>query len=143
MGRPLEKTVMLDTNPEHVQLQPGNSILLTPWTGSRNDATAKELVALIPFLEALAIKGAPDVRTVIKYYEGKHIPTAYAEAEHRAKMVARDEWEAGRASREGKQAWLGALFGSLGGAKVSPRSHPRVSLARDYPSRPSADQYRA
>ena len=115
---------MLDTNPEHVQLQQSNSIVLTPWTGSLNDPTSRELVSLIPFLEALAIQNVKDVRTVIKHYQdgGKHIPTAYAEAEAKLKEAQRIKWEEGREAREGKKAWIKALFGSLGGGKVSSRS---------------------
>lgn len=121
MGRPLSKTIILDTSSEHVQLQPSNAILLTPWTGSKSDAVSRELISLIPFLEALAIQQVPDVRTVIGHYqgEGKHIPSAYAEAERREKDKVREEWEKGREAREGKQKWKNALFGAIGGtAKV-------------------------
>lgn len=121
MGRPLERTVILETNPLYTQLQPSNSIILSPWTGSKSDATSKELVALIPFLEALAIQGVKDVRTVIEHYKskGEHIPTAYALAEAKLKEAAREKWESERQGREGKQAWASALFGSIGGGKVS------------------------
>lgn len=128
LGRDLSKVVMLDTNPDHVQLNQNNSILLTPWVGSRNDATSRELISLIPFLEALAINGVKDVREVIGHYqgEGKHIPTAYAEAEEKMRESKRIEWEAGREKREGKQKWIKALVGALGGGKV--RFIPTISL---------------
>lgn len=101
---------MLDTDPSHAQLQPANSIILQPWTG-RRDNSAKELVALIPFLEALAIKGVKDVRPVIKHYEGRHIPTAYAEAEAAQKKALVDKWEKDRESTV--SSWISAALGSL------------------------------
>ncbi|GAA6043039.1 hypothetical protein JCM8097_005127 [Rhodosporidiobolus ruineniae] len=112
LNRPLERTVILDTHPECVSLQPDNAILLQPWEGTKGDATAKELVALIPFLEALAVKGVKDVRPVIKHYEGKHIPTAYYEAEMKAKKELQDKWEAERKDNSAK-GWIKSLFGGL------------------------------
>lgn len=113
LGRPLERTIILDTDPSHFQLQPSNGILLTPWKGTRDDTT-KELVSLIPFLEALAIKSVKDVRPVIQYYEGKHIPTAYAEAEAKAKKALVDKWEADKqAASSGVAGWISAALGSL------------------------------
>lgn len=119
LNRPIERTVMLDVDPERTQLQPDNSIVLKRWEGTRNDATANELVAMIPFLEALAIKGVKDVRPVIKHYEGKHIPTAYAEAELKAKQELLDQWEAQKSDTSVK-GWIGSLFGGL--TKVRPAS---------------------
>ncbi|KPV76931.1 uncharacterized protein RHOBADRAFT_42144 [Rhodotorula graminis WP1] len=112
LNRPIERTVMLDVDPERTQLQPDNSIVLKRWEGTRGDATANELVAMIPFLEALAIKGVKDVRPVIKHYEGKHIPTAYAEAELKAKQELLDQWEAQKSDTSVK-GWIGSLFGGL------------------------------
>ncbi|KAM0792701.1 hypothetical protein ACM66B_002481 [Microbotryomycetes sp. NB124-2] len=110
LGRPLERTIILDTEPSHYQLQPENGIALKPWLGKR-DESARELVALIPFLEALAIRGVKDVRTVIKHYEGRHIPTAYAEAEAAQKKALVDKWEKDRQSTTSR--WISAALGSL------------------------------
>ncbi|GAA5884911.1 hypothetical protein JCM6882_007148 [Rhodosporidiobolus microsporus] len=112
LNRPLERTVILDTNPASVSLQPENSIILAPWEGTKGDATSKELVALIPFLEALAVKGVKDVRPVIKHYEGKHIPTAYYEAEMKAKKELQDKWEAEKSDTSAK-GWVKSMFGGL------------------------------
>ncbi|ORY80675.1 HAD-like domain-containing protein [Leucosporidium creatinivorum] len=117
LGRPLERTIILDTNPEHFQLQPENAIQLAPWTGKR-DATTKELVSLIPFLEALAIRGVKDVRPVIKHYEGRHIPTAYAEAEAAQKKALVDKWEKDRESTV--STWISAALGSLTKSRDTP-----------------------
>lgn len=113
LGRPLERTIILDTNASHFQLQPDNGIALQPWTGTRGDATSRELVSLIPFLEALAIKGVKDVRPVIKHYEGKHIPTAYAEAEAKTKKALLDKWEEDRKNQGAVGGWFSAALGSL------------------------------
>jgi import inner membrane translocase subunit TIM50 len=73
---------MIDTDPSHVKLQPENAIVLPKWKGEAND---KGLVAMIPFLEYLAMMsqtGTPiDVRTVLKSMEGKDIPVEYARRE--------------------------------------------------------------
>ncbi|GAA5857395.1 hypothetical protein JCM8547_002257 [Rhodosporidiobolus lusitaniae] len=112
LNRPLERTIVLDTNPASFSLQPENGIALEAWTGSSGDATAKELVALIPFLEALAVKGVKDVRPVIKHYEGKHIPTAYYEAELKAKKELQEKWEAEKKDTSAK-GWIKSMFGGL------------------------------
>ncbi|GAA5936862.1 protein translocase subunit TIM50 [Sporobolomyces koalae] len=112
LNRPLERTIILDTNPDHFQLQPENGIALKPWQGSRGDDTCKELIAMIPFLEALAVKGVKDVRPVIKYYEGKHIPTAYYEAELRAKKELEDKFVKKKTDNSVK-GWISSLFGGL------------------------------
>lgn len=112
---------------------------MTPWEGSRNDPVAKELVALIPFLEALAIKRVPDVRQVIKYYDGRHIPSAYAEAEAETKRKVVEEWERSKEKTSGIVAGiLSAALGSLVkvrfvlsvGVFLSRRECSRWTLAR-------------
>lgn len=119
LGRPLERTIILDTNPLHFQLQPSNGIHLTPWEGQRSGPIADELVATIPFLEALAIKRVPDVRPVIEYYNGRHIPTAYAEAEAETKRRVVEEWEKSKARTSG---WVADLLSSALGSLVKVRS---------------------
>ncbi|KAL8279867.1 hypothetical protein RQP46_007717 [Phenoliferia psychrophenolica] len=114
LGRPLERTIILDTDSSLFQLQPTNGILMTPWEGTKGDPVAKELVGLIPFLEAIAIKRVPDVRPVIKFYEGRHIPTAYAEAEAETKRKVVEEWERNKEKTSGVVAgWLSAALGSI------------------------------
>lgn len=126
MGRPLEKIVMLDTRAEHVQLQKSNSILLTPWTASNTKEETNELISLIPFLEALVIKNVPDVRKVIMYYDGAHIPTAYAKAEGAQKKALLEDWESKRASRQ-SSAWISSIIQLLGG-KPSVEKPPELQI---------------
>lgn len=70
LNRPLGKTLIIDTNPDHVSNQPENAIVLPKWTGDPRDPHAKDLVALIPFLEYLAATNTDDVRKVIGKYFG-------------------------------------------------------------------------
>ena len=73
---------MIDTDPSHVQLQPENAIVLPKWKGEASD---KGLVAMIPFLEYLAMMAATgqpvDVRKVLESMKGKDIPVEYARRE--------------------------------------------------------------
>jgi len=48
LNRDLSKVILLDTDPEHVETHPENSIVLPKWKGDPRD---KGLVAMIPFLE--------------------------------------------------------------------------------------------
>ncbi|KAF2002060.1 hypothetical protein P154DRAFT_521218 [Amniculicola lignicola CBS 123094] len=81
LNRDLSKVIVVDTDPSHVKLQPENAIILPKWKGEPGD---KGLVALIPFLEYLAMGTVPDVRTALKSFEGQDIPTEFARRE--AKM---------------------------------------------------------
>lgn len=47
---------------------------IKPWKLEQGDTV---LLDLIPFLEAVVKNNVTDVRSVIKSYEGKDIPTAY------------------------------------------------------------------
>ena len=53
LNRDLSKVILIDTDPEHVSLQPENSIILPKWKGDAHD---KGLVALIPFLECTSFE---------------------------------------------------------------------------------------
>ena len=106
LNRDPRKVIMLDVNPEHVSLQPENAIVMAPWMGNKED---RELMGLIPFLDAIGIYGVDDVRATLKAYEGKHIPTAYAENELKLKMRHEEEW---RAKKE-RLGGFSSLFGSV------------------------------
>lgn len=49
---------------------------LKPWHMEENDTT---LIDLIPFLEAIVRTNVPDVRDVVRSYDGLDIPTAFKE----------------------------------------------------------------
>lgn len=92
MNRPLDKIIVIDTNPDHVSSHPENAILLSPWKGEVGpNSNAKELLSYMDFLEYLALIAVDDVRVALKSYEGTHIPTEYArrEQELRDKVAAK------------------------------------------------------
>ncbi|MCJ1353668.1 MAG: mitochondrial inner membrane protein required for protein import [Icmadophila ericetorum] len=110
LNRPLSRTILIDTVPAHASLQPENAIILEKWLGDPQD---KDLVALIPFLEYVAAMSFDDVRTVLKSFEGKHIPTEFAARE----AIAREKFEAQLAAERAKRpkhSGIGMLGSALG-----------------------------
>jgi len=75
-------------------------------------------------LAAIGIFAPPDVRPILKAYEGKNIPVEYAKREAERKQAAIEEWERDHGGATGGvgAGWLGRAFSGLGG--VSPRSWP-------------------
>ncbi|KAI9857575.1 MAG: mitochondrial inner membrane protein required for protein import [Trichoglossum hirsutum] len=110
LNRDLSKVILLDTNPTHVKYQPENAVILPKFTGSPND---KELVSLIPFLEYVATMGTTDIRTVLKSFEGKHIPTEFARREAIARVQFQKQLAEERAKRP-KRSGMGILGNALG-----------------------------
>ncbi|PPR01383.1 hypothetical protein CVT24_006221 [Panaeolus cyanescens] len=124
LNRDLSKVIMIDTNAEHVATHPENAIVLPPWKGDPKD---KGLVAMIPFLESIAIYKPADVRPVLKAYEGKNIPLEYGrlEAEMKAKHVA--EWKA-----KHKSSAVTPSFGSLFGLSSSTHTQSKNEAPPTY-----------
>lgn len=112
LNRPLSKTLIIDTHAPHVKNQPENAIVLPKWQGDPKDPRARDLVALIPFLEYVATMGIDDVRAVLKSFDGTSIPEEFA----RREAIARAKFNAGLAedaARRPKRS-LGSLAGSFG-----------------------------
>ena len=69
--------------------------------------------------KAIGIFAPPDVRPILKAYEGKDIPIEYAKREAERKRAAIEEWEkehgTGAVSAGAGAGWLSKVFGSLGG----------------------------
>jgi import inner membrane translocase subunit TIM50 len=88
--------------------------VLPKWKGQPGD---KGLVALIPFLEYLAMLsqggGGLDVRQAIKSFDGKDIPTEFARREAKMREDFNRDLAAERAKKP-KHSLGGALMGSLG-----------------------------
>lgn len=128
LGRDLSKVIMLDTNPEHFQLQPENAYAVPKWNGNRNDT---DLIGMIPFLEAIAFYRVPDVRPVLKKYADKHIPTAWAEVEREQKAQLIKEWQEEQEKKKGKlSGGFASMFG-LGGSAGTAGPHdgpPKTAL---------------
>lgn len=81
-------------------------------------------MALIPFLEYLAMMGVPDVRTAIKSFEGKDIPREFAIREAKA----REEFNKELASRQSTKKRFnlgGSVAGALG---LKPQQQGSMSL---------------
>lgn len=77
LNRDLRQVLMITADPDAYSLQPENAIKLEKWkTEEKEDTT---LLDMLPFLEAIVRTNVPDVRSVVKSYEGQHIPTAFKE----------------------------------------------------------------
>jgi import inner membrane translocase subunit TIM50 len=96
---------MIDCDSKFVRNQPENSIVLPKWNGDPKD---KELVALIPFLEYIHTVQSPDVRKVLKSFDGKHIPAEFAKREAIARKAFNERLKTSGKSR-GSKFGLGAL----------------------------------
>ncbi|TVY60786.1 Mitochondrial import inner membrane translocase subunit TIM50, partial [Lachnellula suecica] len=108
LNRDLSKVIIMDTKAAHVQNQPENAIVLKPWEGNADD---KELISFIPFLEYIHTMAYQDVRKALKSFEGKHIPTEFAQRE----AVARKKFEEEFASKKRpKHSGAGFLANALG-----------------------------
>ncbi|KIY51983.1 HAD-like protein [Fistulina hepatica ATCC 64428] len=93
LNRDLSKVIVIDTHPDHVSAQPENAILLPKWKVGQDDPESDGgLVAFIPFLESIAIYRVPDVRPLLKAYEGKDIPLEYAKMEAADKQRHLEKW---------------------------------------------------
>ncbi|KAF8058619.1 HAD-like protein [Lyophyllum atratum] len=90
LNRDLSKVILLDTDPEHVATHPENAIILPKWKGDSRD---NGLIAMIPFLESIAIYHPPDVRPILDVYKDKNIPLEYAKKEAEAKAKHVEEWK--------------------------------------------------
>lgn len=110
LNRDLSKVIIIDTDPDHVSAQPENAILLPKWTGDPKD---KDLVALIPFLEYIHTMQYPDVRVVLKSFEGKKIPEEFARREALARQKFQERLKAEKRQHPHKGQ---GLFGAVGGA---------------------------
>ena len=111
LNRDPSKVVILDINPDHVSLQPENAVIMEPWKGNRDD---RELVGMIPFLEAIGIYHVPDVRKTLKAYEGRHIPTEHMQRELELKKKHEDEWHAKKQRLGGFSSLFGGVSSGVG-----------------------------
>ncbi|KAF8809047.1 HAD-like protein [Phlegmacium glaucopus] len=130
LNRDLSKVIMLDTDLDHVSTHPQNAVVLPKWKGDPKD---KGLVAMIPFLESIAIYNPPDVRPILKAYEGKDVPLEYAKTEAKAKAKHIAEWNA-----KHKPSVTGPSFRNLFGLATTSEPPPtylerkRQEAQKDY-----------
>ena len=123
--------IIIDTNQKHVSAQPENAIVLKKWSGETRDSG---LVALIPFLEFIHTVQFPDVRKVLKSFEGKDIPTEFARREAIARKEFQKELEVKKKSVHHDTAPSGLGFiGGLLGMKPSSMSMMQVPEGEENP----------
>ncbi|KAK2464401.1 hypothetical protein APHAL10511_003549 [Amanita phalloides] len=111
LNRDLSKVVCLDTDLDHYSSHPENAVVIPKWNGDPKDTG---LVAMIPFLESIAIYKPSDVRPILSAYQGKNIPLEYAKKEAEAKAKHADEWK-----RKGRSASSGSAAARLLGLRSS------------------------
>ena len=96
LNRDLSKVILIDTVASHAKNQAENAVILPKWKGDKTDTG---LVSLIPFLEYVATMGFSDTRSVLKSFEGKHIPTEFAARE----KIAREKFQQQLAEERGSR----------------------------------------
>ncbi|KAH9935110.1 NIF-domain-containing protein [Epithele typhae] len=109
LNRDLSKVILLDTHREHVTPNPENAVIVPKWAGDPKD---RGLVAMIPFLESIAIFKTQDVRPILEAYDGKNIPIEWAKKEAEMKRKHVEEWEHSRKGLSRGGMTLSSLFGS-------------------------------
>ncbi|KAF5377416.1 hypothetical protein D9757_009710 [Collybiopsis confluens] len=105
LNRDLSKVIVLDTDIDHVSLHPENAVIIPKWKGDPKD---NGLVAIIPFLESIAIYKPSDVRPIVSVYHGKDISTEYAKLEAEGKQKHIENWKQNKGSRSNS---FGSFFG--------------------------------
>ncbi|KAL9116015.1 MAG: hypothetical protein Q9227_000383 [Pyrenula ochraceoflavens] len=105
LNRDLSKVLLVDTNLAHARHQPENAIILPKWKGDPKDQT---LIALLPFLEYVAMMGFEDSREVLKSFQGTYIPEEF----HRREQALREKFLAEEKSKAPKRRSSGFNFGS-------------------------------
>ncbi|RKP39098.1 HAD-like domain-containing protein, partial [Dimargaris cristalligena] len=105
LNRDLSKVIAVDSNPAAYSAQPSNLLSLKPWKGDPDDTG---LIALIPFLEYLAMNDVADVRKVLDFYRGKDVATEFNNWEKHLKEELRLRWlEDKEKKAQGLSGWLG------------------------------------
>ncbi|KAJ3980142.1 HAD-like protein [Lentinula detonsa] len=105
LNRDLSKVILLDTHPEHAATHPDNALIIPGWKGDTKD---NGLVAMIPFLESIAIYKPEDVRPILKAYQGQNIPLEYAKREAEGKQKHVENWKQNKGSTSNS---FGSFFG--------------------------------
>jgi import inner membrane translocase subunit TIM50 len=97
LNRNLKQVLMITADADAYSLQPENAIKLKKWkTDDKEDTT---LLDMMPFLEAIVRTNVPDVRAVVKSYEGEDIPKAFKERMSKVSQEKKNKSEKKKASR--------------------------------------------
>lgn len=71
LNRDLSQVLFISADPHAYSFQPENCIKLKPWLGDKSPVGDTTLLDLIPMLQLIATRGVPDVRDVVKSYDGE------------------------------------------------------------------------
>ena len=99
LNRPLERVLLLTTDAKAAQLQPENALVIKPWDLDPNDTT---LLDMLPFLESVVRRNAPDTRVVLTSYSqemqstGKDVATIFRERSARMQQYLQQRDKAPR-----------------------------------------------
>ncbi|KAG8714535.1 mitochondrial inner membrane protein required for protein import [Ceratobasidium sp. 423] len=128
LNRDLSKVIAIDTDSLKYSENPDNAVIIPKWRANGSSGEPSGLVGLIPFLESIAIHSPPDVRPILKAYQGKDIAKTYAAVEAEQKRKVIEEWEKKRKSggASGNMA-IGGLFGLGGATKQHPADQPPLT----------------
>ncbi|CAE6459794.1 unnamed protein product [Rhizoctonia solani] len=128
LNRDLSKVIAIDTDSSKYSANPDNAIIIPKWRADGSSGESTGLVGLIPFLESIAIHSPPDVRPILKAYQGKDIAKTYAAVEAEQKRKVIEEWEKNRKTGgpSGNMA-IGGLFGFGGAKKQHPADQPPLT----------------
>ncbi|KAK9809329.1 hypothetical protein WJX73_005759 [Symbiochloris irregularis] len=99
LNRDLNKVLLVTTDTHAAALQPDNAVKIKPWKLEAEDTV---LLDLLPFLEAVWSTNVPDVRDVVRSYQGQDIPTAYRDRMHQLQ-------EANKQQKHGRKGFLGSF----------------------------------
>ena len=70
LGRPIEKTIIVDNLAENFILQKDNGIFIQTWL---EDASDTQLRDLIPLLKQLVVKNVQDVRVALRSFRDQMV----------------------------------------------------------------------
>ena len=109
LNRNTNRMIVLDDDPEAVQLNPENLIRVKPYTDP-NDRSDRTLARITPFLIEIAREGYSDIPTLLRQYQGMDADKIADEQERRIEGV--------REARE-RRAQRGLGFLANAGAKTN------------------------
>ena len=98
LNRDLKQVLLVTSDADAYALQPENAVKLPKWTTAEG-GTDTTLLDLLPFLEAIVRTNVPDLRDVVRSYDGQDIPTAFRERMARVQEA--------KSKRQGGRGWMG------------------------------------
>lgn len=100
LNRELSKVIVIDWNPDSVQLHPENTLIIPRWTGNDDDTALQDLAA---FLKTILASEVEDVRDVLTYYKQYENPLE-AFRENQRKLLLQMEENENKAQQQSNKA---------------------------------------